>query len=336
VLTKKSIVCPLLVGRASQLESLDHLIHQTQDGKGLIAHISGEAGIGKSRLIAEAKTIAQRMEFSFLEGYCFESDRNIPYAPLVDLLRTFYSMRSADESSQFRDPTTSELVKLLSELGELPPNSGSPSLNVEPEQEKRRLFESLVQFFLRMAAHAPLLVIIEDLHWSDDNTLDFLLYFARRIITQPIALFLTVRSEEAHPKLNHFLAKLNRDRHPLEIMLTHLEMNEVGVMIREILGIEQPVRADFLNALYRLTEGNPFFVEEVLKSLSAVGEFSYLDRQWDRKSIEELHIPVSIQDAVQQRVEQFDAKTRQVLTMAAVIGQRFNFALLQAMTGTDE
>ncbi len=329
----KSVVCPVLIGRTPYLETLNQLLEQVGSGRGLTILIAGEAGIGKSRLMAEMKTRAAQGDYLILQGNCFEPDRFLPYAPLLDALRTLFAACSPTEILYHIGSFAPELVKLLPELTTLLPDlTLSPAL--EPEQEKRRLFLALIQFFTHLAARQPTLVIIEDLHWSDDTSLEFLLYLARRIAAQPILLLLTYRSDDAqeHPALSHFLAEVDRERLASEWVLPRLSSVEVDTMIQTIFELGRPVFTEFLEPIYTLTEGNPFFIEEVLKALLAAGEIFYADGAWTRKPMGELHIPRSIKDAVQRRVEKLSLAARQVLTLAAVVGRRFDFALLQQLT----
>jgi predicted ATPase/DNA-binding CsgD family transcriptional regulator len=337
----KSVVCPVLIGRVPYLEALNHLLKQVGGGREQTILIAGEAGIGKSRLVAETKIRAAQQDYLILQGNCFELDRSLPYAPLLDLLRTLFAAHFPAEISHFLGSTAPELVKLLPELTMLLPDL-APSSPLESEQEKRRLFQALLQFFIRLNAlgradhRPPLLLIIEDLHWSDDTSLEFLLYLARQITTQPILLLLTYRSDETHSRLTHFLAGLDREHLALEWVLSRLTSAEVDAMIQTIFELGRPVYPEFLEPIYTLTEGNPFFIEEVLKVLLAAGEIFYADGAWTRKPMGELHIPRSVQDAVQRRVEKLSPTAKRLLTFAAVAGQRFDFALLQQLTQHDE
>jgi DNA-binding CsgD family transcriptional regulator len=147
---------------------------------------------------------------------------------------------------------------------------------------------------------------------------------------------LTYRNDETNSNLTHFLAELDRERLATELALSRLSLSEVDAMLRAIFELARPVRAEFLDALYSLTEGNPFFIEEILKALITTGDIFYVDGVWDRKSIHELHIPRSVKDAVQRRSDRLSAAARQTLTLAAVAGRRFDFALLQVVTGMNE
>jgi DNA-binding CsgD family transcriptional regulator/tetratricopeptide (TPR) repeat protein len=335
-----SVLCPLLIGRAVDLESLDRALQTVGPGKGQTVLIAGEAGVGKTRLVAETKARASQLRFSILQGNCFEHDPALPYAPLLDLLRAFPAATLPEEMARTVDED-GEIARLILELSPSFPNH-APLTALEPEQEKRRLFQALAQWFIRHVGRAqadrlqsPLLVIVEDLHWSDDTSLEFLLFLARRVTTQPILLLLTFRSDQLNPELEHFLGSLDRERLASELSLAPLTPGEVDSMLRATFGLSRPVRAEFLNALYTLTEGNPFFIEEVLKSLVASGKTIPLDGEWE-KAIDELHIPRTVQDAVRQRTDRLSSPAREILSFAAVAGRRFDFLLLQALTQRED
>src|SRR5258705_12436448 len=147
---------------------------------------------------------------------------------------------------------------------------------------------------------------------------------------------MTCRSEEIHPSLAHFRAELDRERHPREITLSRLTNDEVGALIRAIFHLSRPVRPDFLETIAVLTEGNPFFIEEVLKSLVSAGKILSTERAWEYTSLSEIHIPRSIEVALQRRLDQVSLQARHLLMLAAVTGRRFDFTLLQHLTQHDE
>lgn len=336
-----ALICPILIGRAAALRSLRDLLVPVRGGGGRIALITGEAGIGKSRLTAELRAAAQADGETapplIVQGSCFEPDRSLPYAPLVDLLHSFVSRSTREEARARFGPTAPDLVKLLPALGRLLPDL-PPAPDLEPEQEKRRLFQALADFLTDLAAtNRPLLLIIEDVHWSDDASLEFLLYFARRIVAEPVLLVLTYRSDEVHPALGHFLAMLDRERLAAEFALARLSPDEVDAMLQAIFRAKAPVRRDFVTAVATLTEGNPFFIEEIVKSLATPdGQPASADETAAVSLDSALQIPRSVQMAVQRRSERLSAAARNVLVLAAVAGRRFDFALLQALTGQDE
>jgi tetratricopeptide (TPR) repeat protein len=336
----RPILCPILVGRSSHLVTLQLLVERAKEGEGHVALIEGEAGIGKSRLVAEAKTYAAAQGFLLLQGNCFPTDLTYPYAPLLDLLRTL-------SASNLEAPLAA-VVKTLARdifplLPELVPDQATLLPRLEPEQEKRRLFAVLATFFLHLSTQSPLLLLIEDVHWSDDTSLDFLHYLARRSASQPLLLLVTYRPDEMRPELKSWLTQLNRERLAQELRLVPLARSEVDTMLSAIFAqrntsfdMRRFLHGELLDTLYTLTEGNPFFVEETISSLIAAGDIFYTQGYWNRRSGSAVSIPRSVQDAIQRRIAQVGNEARHVLTLAAVAGRHFDFALLQQLTQYDE
>lgn len=345
---QKLSLSPLLVGRAEQLHLLDQLLDDARQGKGRTILVGGEAGIGKTRLLDQIKTHAQSTGFRCLYGNCFEPDRRLPFAPFVDLVRNYFAPPSHIAPAALSAALTAELIKLAPDLASnpvfltnSPEDALKPSSPLEPEQEKQRLFQALFSFLIgalksAATAGAQSVVLIEDLHWSDETSLDFLLYCARQINSQPVVLLATYRSDEMNAALQHLLAELDRQRLATDMTLEALTREETGAMIRAIFDLPQPVRAEFLDRIYALTEGNPFFVEETLQSLIASGEIYHTRGQWERKPVPELNIPRSIQDAVQRRIDPLGEPAQHLLALAAVMGRRFDFGLLQMLTDMNE
>ncbi len=338
--TSPSMITPHMVGRASQLAALQLLVEQTKRSMGHLVLISGEAGIGKSRLVAEIKNSAAKQGFLLLQGNCFPTDLTYPYAPLLDLLRSHFAVQGAT-------PLTTELEQLARDLFPLLPELVSqqtaPVLYLEPEQEKRRLFAVLTNFFLHLSASSPLLLIIEDVHWSDSTSLDFLHLLVRRIVSHPLLLLVTYRQDEVRAELSNWLAQLTRERLTETLWLAPLSRNDIDLMLSALfeqrhtsLDMRRFLHGEFLDTLYTLTEGNPFFVEETLSAMIAAGDIFYTQGYWHRKSLPTARIALSVQDAVQQRTHHLGEAAKQVLTLAAVAGRHFDFALLQQLTRFDE
>jgi tetratricopeptide (TPR) repeat protein len=304
---EKPITCPVLVGRDAPRDALIRLAVDS----GRIALISGEAGVGKSRLVSEAKTALQSDSYFVLEGRCFEPDQTLPYAPLVEMLA------NPDRFADYLRNTTPELAQLIPAFAPLLPPADAA---VDPNLQKRRLYQSLVTLLTNIARLHPVIVIIEDLHWADDASLEFLSYFAHYIPAERIALILTYRGEEIGSGLERFLVGLERERIATEFKLSHLTLDEVRIMLDAIPDLPRSLPSGFLESLYELTEGNPFFIEEVLKSQQSAADLQLL------------HIPRTIQATVQRRIEPLSPAARQLLTLAAVMGRRFDFGLLQHLT----
>jgi predicted ATPase len=255
----------VLIGRNQELNTLENGLGVASRGSGRCIFLTGEAGIGKSRLIEELRRQATSGNFTILQGNCFEQETSFPYAPWIDALRAYFTPLDATQIKELLGPLAPEFIKLLPELALLIP-AIQPSPPLEPLAEKYRFFESLARFIVSLAKANPLLMILEDLHWSDESSLELLHFFARRISALPILLVGTYRSEEILPRLSYHLAEFNRERLVQEIRLVPLMQEEVAQMMRARLKAEHHSNYR-LDDLVHLTEGNPFFIEEILKSL---------------------------------------------------------------------
>jgi DNA-binding CsgD family transcriptional regulator/Tfp pilus assembly protein PilF len=338
-----TFISPTLIGRQHALAALQVLIEQKQRGEGPAILISGEAGIGKSRLVAEAITTATHQGFLLLEGQCFQGDSAFPYAPLLDLFRSYFARFAPNDPSIHLRAFISTLARLLPDMALLFPDlATSPALpSSGPEEEKHRLFAAMTHLLTEQAAQRPILLVVEDIHWGDDLSLGFLLHLARRCRHLPLLLLITYRSDALHPGVQQWLTQLDRERLTRELPLGPLSRSEIGTMVRAILAPEHAVDAELLDMLATLSEGNPFFVEELLKSLMAAGQLQYVDGTWVRGSDAgaaggSSFIPRSVHVAVQQQADRLSAAAKQVLTLAAVAGRRFDFPMLQQALRCDE
>jgi DNA-binding CsgD family transcriptional regulator/tetratricopeptide (TPR) repeat protein len=335
IMSNQPIRSPVLIGREREVARLRALIDQVKQRHGHVLLLSGEAGIGKSRLLAEGKRQASEQGFLVLQGNCFPTDRTSPYAPLLDLLSASPTQELLSLSTANPEPLARELARLFPGL--LDHAASEPSSPpIEPKQDKRRLFVALSQFFTGLASRQPLLLTVEDLHWSDETSLELMHYLARRCAAHPLLLALTYRHDEMHPGLSNWLVQLDRERLAQEFVLTPLSRGEVDAMLRAIFDRPSPLPAETVDAIYTLTEGNPFFIEEILKSLITADVLVSAHEMWEGQPLHELPIPRSIQGAVELRLAQVSNAARQVVTLAAVAGRRFDFAFLQRITHHDE
>ncbi|MCB0213407.1 MAG: AAA family ATPase, partial [Anaerolineae bacterium] len=337
--TTEPIICPLLIGREPQVEAIERYLDHVQTGRSQTLLLCGEAGLGKSRLVAETRLKATHQGWLAVEGRCFETNQTLPYAPIIDLLHANVFTETAEQRLQRGQQLPPELFTLLPSL----PGQGIEPPPYEAEPDKYRLFFAVAELLAGLiqadaaSPVCPLLLIIEDLHWCDENSLELLLYLIRRLASRPVLFLFTYRGDEIDSTLAQFLNQLDRQRLAAEIFLSPLTHDQIDMMVQAIFNQPRPTRADFLQRLHTFTEGNPFFIEELLKSMVMAGDIYYAeDGIWDRKPLFDLQIPRSVQDAVQHRSRQLTPETRSVLTLAAVVGRRFDFTLLQQLTKTTE
>ncbi|HEU5098013.1 MAG TPA: AAA family ATPase [Roseiflexaceae bacterium] len=339
----KPITCPILIGRTRELAALAALIDSPMQAVGRTALIRGESGIGKSRLATQAKNAALAHSFLVLQAECFQADTSYPYAPLLDLVRIFFAARVPALLASAQERLVREVVRLLPDLALMFPDLAPiPSpLPLDPQQHKRRLFAVLTQLLSNQAAQQPVLLSVEDVHWCDESSLELLLYLVRHCVRQPLVFLFTYRSEEISPLLSHWLAQLDRERLAFELALTPLSRSEVAAMLQAIFAAPDRTPAALVDTIYTLTEGNPFFVEELLRSLITSGELRYVDGTWKFSSDQRdpsgfAFVPRSVQDAVRQRVDRLSVAAKQALTVAAVAGRRFDVSVLQQALHCDE
>jgi DNA-binding CsgD family transcriptional regulator/tetratricopeptide (TPR) repeat protein len=329
-LPQQSYLCPVTIGRSPELEALETFLNR----EGGVLRISGDAGIGKSRLVREARSLAEARGIRVLEGRCFEADHALPFAPAPEILSELVGRLGATEVARLAGPAAPELARLHPEL-----SSGiavADTDHVDQETAKRRLLDGFARLLKGIANEQRLLLVVEDIHWPDASSLDLFLHLARYTERERLFLLLTYRDDEVHPDLEHLLATLDRERLGTEIRLRQLDAGQVAAMLQAILGIDLPVPAALLHAVYALTEGNPFFIEEVLTAIGTEQRVVTADGGWTQSRLHHPHIPRSIHDAVQQRLIMLSDPARYVLTVAAVAGRRFDFDLLGALTGFDE
>lgn len=331
-----SLLAPILVGREAQRDLIERLITETTAGHRTphVLLIRGEAGVGKSRLLAALHQRAAELGWRAVATTCFEQYQDVPYAPLGDLLRR--AAGSADELAHALGPGV-DLGDFLPERRNTRPITPDPqAVPPHPAQEQHRLFLALAAYIVTWSREQSALLVIEDLHWSDTASLAFLPVLARALVGLPVMLALTVRPEDTTASLRGVLAELNRQRLAVTIDLPRLSQNEMREMVQACLQNAQPLPQELLDTLYALTEGNPYFIEEVLAALVAGGDIVAMDGAWAIKAVREMRIPQSVQEAVAHRTTGLSPNARDVLTLAAVIGRQVDFAVLQRVTGYDE
>ena len=331
----KPFVSPVIVGREAHLQALDSAIHSVAQGLGQIVLLAGDAGIGKSRVVQEAIAQASSRNFLTFLGRCFDGDDTIPYSLLTDLFRTYLRTISTAAANRSLGMYAAEIVKFMPELVYWMPDV-TPTPALDSKSELRRLFSAVNQFFIDLSQHQPLLIVFEDLHWCDETTLEFIHRFARVALSYPMLLLLTFRDSEVDARLRQLLTAMERERLVVEYRLRPLTIQGVGEMIREIFDLHRPVNRQFLTTFYGLTGGNPFFVEEMLKSLANNGDVLFADILTNSRTLDQIPIPHTVRETVLRRSKQLTAEADQALKLAAVIGQEFDFALLQQLLERDE
>lgn len=330
------LVCPVVVGRtAERARFAEHLAH-ARDGRGQAVLLSGEAGVGKSAFTRQAIDAATAQGFRVLYGVTVESDGGLPYAPFVAAVRSGFRGIDRDRLGRVLSQTAPDLAQLFPEL--------SKTTRSEPGStiEQQRLSVAFQGLFSAFAREAPVLLVVEDLHWCDEASLALLHYLARELRDTRVLLLGTYRSDEMHRRhpLLRVLASMQRERVVGEIALGRLTRDEVRELIHATLLPTDPtvqVGDEFRDALYDRAEGNPFFTEELIKSLVDSGDvFHSAETGWSRKPIEQMKIPGSVREAVRTRIEKLSPEAQATLSAAAAIGLRSSFDLLRTVRALSE
>src|SRR5581483_9643619 len=234
----------------------------------------------------------------------------------------------------------SEVAKLVSEVRTIVPGLPAAS-RPSGDEERYRLFESVCSFLVNASRATPIVLLLDDLHWADAPSLRLLQHLSRRLADSRLLVIGTYRDVELsrrHP-LAQVLSELRRDQSFQRIVLRGLSLSEVqdfleGLAERPMDAAEQPLVAAF----YGETEGNPYFLEEVVRDLLATGGAFWEGGRWrfDEASVESLAVPEGIQALIGRRLARLSEAGNDVLTRAAVLGAQFDFAVLEHMTGLDD
>jgi len=325
-----------LVGRVGELAEALELWRRAREGHGHAVLFSGEPGVGKTRLAREVTIQAAVDGAVILSGGCYEYETTTPYLPFVGALRRWVREQKDDDILRTAlGETAPHIAKIAPEIQRrLGPFSEQPQLAAH--EERLLFFDALVQVFANLARQHGLLFTADDLHWADQGTLWLLSHLLRHLREERVLILGAYRETEfdrTHPLANA-LVDWNRERLVTRIALRRFDQTETSAQIGALLG--ESVDADFGEVVHRETEGNPFFVEEVLKSLIEQGSVRRESGQWKRCSIGQLVIPQSIKEAIDSRLNRISQQTNEVLRAAAVVGKTFTFEELMATASDKE
>jgi predicted ATPase/DNA-binding XRE family transcriptional regulator len=325
-----------LVGRQGELQALLDLWARARQGHAHLALVCGEPGIGKTRLAHELIAVAQSQGAVMLAGGCYEYEAATPYLPFVEALRRWVE---AQDDGGLRDAlgaAAPEVTRLVPEIQERL-GTRAPSQPLPPHEERLRLFDSLARFLRSLAGPHGLLVFLDDLHWADQSTLALLHYVLRRSRDARVLILATYRELELDSShaLSEALVEWNRERWATRVALARLPVSETAALLAALLG-EASVTPELGEAIHRETDGNPFFIEETVKSLVEQGAIYRQEGHWERKAIAEMKIPQGIQEAIGRRLARLSARCVDILHTAAVLGKVLPFDELVAVTSVNE
>ena len=317
------------IGRLNEYGHLLGLLARLTTGSGQVVLIEGEAGIGKSRLMHEVAAYARQRGLPTLSTNCYEIERAIAYQPIIELATQAWQAAPTRDLQAIAPTLLAEVAALLpamaDRLGDLPPLSAD-----FPEARQARLFHALTALFGVLAQGHQLLLMVDDLQWADAASLRFLHFLARQISKRPMLLVCAYREEElgSNEELASLLKSLRSEAPTQHMALARLGLGDTQALLAELNAPHLKNAPDLAARLHRETDGNPFFLWSILHSL-AEGEYAAQD---DTQAL----LPEALRDSVRLRLARVPQPERELLNLAAVLGRRFDFETLLALSPVPE
>ncbi|HZU14737.1 MAG TPA: AAA family ATPase [Chloroflexota bacterium] len=330
--TSASKLDGVMVGRTHESGTILRQLESASLGTTRVVLLAGEPGIGKSRLLDWLASRVSGDKATVLRGAAFQAEGMPPYLPLLEAFGWYIRGAEPDRLRQQVGDAASTLALLLpdltSRLGGVPPSYGLP-----PEQARLRLFDAVGTFLSAIAASRPVVLLLDDLQWSDRSTLDLLCYVTRTHASSRVLVVGAYRDDEAmeNEALQWALTELNRQRCVTVVRVGPLAPAEVETLASQCLGASSGARLTEL--LYEQSEGNPFFVEELLEDWLETGKLVRQGESWTLAATARHSVPPSIIAAVSQRLNRVQREVVDDLRVASVIGRTFPVWLLTATLG---
>ncbi len=324
------------VGRTGELETLRAAADEALSGRTRVVMVVGEPGIGKTRTVEELGVYAKVRGAQVLWGHSYEGEIGVPFLPFVEALRGF--VRELSDDGHLLDPAAgcAEVATLVPELREKYPQLAQlPPL--DGDAERHRLFDGMSAFIAAATRIRPLVIVLDDLHWSDKPTLLLLAHLARRVRQSRLLIVGTYRDvelERSHP-LAETMSTLRREHLYDRVLLRGLPVEEVRAFIEAVGGQATP--DEFADLIFRETEGNPFFVAEILRHLAETGAIRHEGDAWvgTGESIAE-NLPEGVREVIGRRLDGLSRECNAALTVAAAMPGGFTIDVVGQVADLDE
>jgi tetratricopeptide (TPR) repeat protein len=325
-ISKQAARGDVFVGREPELLELSRAQADAGQGRGRFVLLSGEPGIGKSRLIDEFANSARDVPAPVLWGRCWEAGGAPPYWPWIQLLRGYLRAREPDEVRTEIGPRAVDIAQMLPEIRDLFPDLPPPP-TVDPDSARFQLFDSTATLLLDAARTEPLVLVLEDLHAADTPSLLLLRFLTDQIVDAPLLILATYRDVELTPEhpLTATVGELTRHPSVQRIQLRGLVEVDVARFVAAVTGVAPP--PPLASALHRETGGNPLFIGEAVRLLAAEGRLEQLS---DAATLR-VAVPKGVRDVIGRRLDHLDDETRHALSLASVLGPEFSTEALRRL-----
>jgi len=330
---RKNLIIPTkeIVGRGAELEKIKEISKSIFSGKGGVVCISGEIGVGKTRLVQEVAKDTYFQDALMLSSNLSATTKSIPYFPFREIIRALVYKECKECIEQIPRVYQMEIMKIVPELTNRAREMGEDIFMVD----KYRLFEGIRRFLSIGASKRPIFIVLDNIHWADEGFLDLLYYLIRSLRENPVFFFLTFRIEESKEGyFQNILQLMSREGLYKEIKLLPFKFQDVALMLSLILDAKPPTR--LVEYIFKKTGGNPFFIEELVKSLEENNALVWNKEEWVFDENRKVIIPYSLEGVVERKLSMIDRDAHRVIEYASVIGREFNFSLLREITGIKE
>ena len=334
-----------LIGRQAQMDALQLLVEELRQGSGHIVSVMGEAGLGKSRLVRELRSAIAADEIQdmrWVEGSSQSFETNVPYAPFVDLFRDYFGLQAEEADSE-------QMARIKTKIDDLMPGQGEAAAPffgsllelqmsaddqerikfLTPPQLRGAIFGHVRSLLEAHLARQPLVLFLDDLHWVDPTSLELLESFVALVERLPLLIITAFRPRRQEPSwIFHETAQRECNYRYQVVALNPLDQDQARQLVANLLAVEdmpEVVRQKILDR----SEGNPFFVEEIIRSLLDDGLIVHEDDHWRAaRDIGEIAIPDTVIGVITARLDRLEENTRQIAQAAAVLGREFSVDIL--------
>ena len=320
------VLCPVVVGRSVELAALAGLVADAADGRGGVAVLVGEAGVGKSRLAREAAALAAGRGVLVLSGRAVPAGSPLPFRPLSEAMLV--------ASRGKRPPDSPELTGFGGQLARLVPDWGAGDTTGGADNSPVLVGEAVVRLLRVLGGAAECLLVLEDLHWADPETLAVVDYLADTLAAERVLCLATTRS--AGPShVADVLDRLRSRRVGTVLPLAPLSDGDCADMVRACLSGAEEVDRAVPAFVAEHSDGLPFLIEELLAGLVTSGALTREDGRWRAEQLPTPSVPASFAASLGARLRTLDPDARHVLAAAAVLGRRFDWDLLPGVAAVD-